>query len=69
MPNLLEILAIFIICVVIVLWIWGVVDLLKAELSGLAFAKWLTIIIVMPIIGFFIYLRWGRQSRRVLREL
>lgn len=61
----LDILAIIIICVVIVLWTWGVVDLLKRELSRLAFTKWLTIIIAMPIVGFILYLWLGKQSRRV----
>lgn len=61
----LDILALIIICVVIVLWTWGVVDLLKRELSRSAFTKWLTIIIVMPIVGFILYLWLGKQSRRL----
>lgn len=61
----LDILALIIICVVIVLWIWGVADLLKRDLSRPAFAKWLTVIIVMPIVGFILYLWSGKQSRRL----
>ncbi len=64
MSYSLGILEIFIICVVVVLWTWGVVDLLKRELSRHAFTKWLTIIIAMPIVGFILYLRLGKQSRR-----
>lgn len=61
----LGILEIIIICTVIALWIWGVVDLLKGELSGSAFTQWLIIIIVIPIIGFIVYLWLGRRSQRV----
>ena len=64
MSYSLGILEIFIICVVVVLWTWGVVDLLKRELSRRAFTKWLTIIIAMPIVVFILYLRLGKQSRR-----
>jgi hypothetical protein len=64
MSYSLGILEIFIICVVVVLWTWGVVDLLKRELSRRAFTKWLTIIIAMPIVGFILYLWLGKQSRR-----
>jgi len=65
MFDSLGILEIIIICVVVVLWTWGVVDLLKRELSRSTFTKWLTIIIAMPIVGFILYLWLGRQSRRV----
>jgi hypothetical protein len=65
MSDSLGILEIILICVVVVLWTWGVVDLLKRELSRLAFTKWLTIIIAMPIVGFILYLWLGKQSRRV----
>ena len=64
MSYSLGILEIFIICVVVVLWTWGVVDLLKRELSRPVFTKWLTIIIAMPIVGFILYLWMGKQSRR-----
>lgn len=66
MSYSLSILEILIICVVIVFWIWVVVDLLKKELSRSAFTKWLTIIIVMPIVGFILFLWLERQSRRVI---
>jgi threonine/homoserine/homoserine lactone efflux protein len=64
MSYSLGILEIFIICVVVVLWAWGVVDLLKRELSRPVFTKWLTIIIAMPIVGFILYLWLGKHSRR-----
>ena len=65
MSYYMGILEIFIICVILVLWTLGVVDLLKRELSRLAFTKWLTIIIAMPTVGFILYLWLGKQSRRV----
>jgi hypothetical protein len=62
----LDILAIIIICVVIVLWAWGVLDVLKRDLSRPAFTKWLTIVIVMPIVGFILYIWLGKQNRRAI---
>jgi len=63
MADSLGIFEIIIICVVVMLWTWGVVDLLKRELSRSAFTKWLTIIIAMPIVGFILYTLLGKQSR------
>ena len=66
MADSLGIFEIIIICVVVMLWTWGVVDLLKRELSRSAFTKWLTIIIAMPIVGFILYTLLGKQSRRLI---
>jgi len=66
MSYSLGILEIFIICVVVMLWTWGVVDSLKRELSRSAFTKWLTIIIAMPIVGYILYTLLGKQSRRLI---
>jgi len=64
MSYSLGILEIFIICVIVVLWTWGVVDLLKRELSRSVFTKWLPIIIAVPTVGFILYFWPGKQSRR-----
>lgn len=67
MSFFLDILAIIIICAVIVLWTWGVVDLLKRDLSRSAFTKWLALIIAMPIAGFILYIWLGKQSRHAVQ--
>ena len=43
------------IIIVIALWIWGVTDVLKGDLSGPTRNKWLIIILIMPLVGFFLY--------------
>jgi len=53
---------IIIIGIVLTLWIWGVVGVLRGELSGAALTKWLIIIIIMPLVGFILYLWLGRKN-------
>jgi len=55
----------FVIFIVIGLWAWAVVDLLKRELSGPELTKWFVIILVLPVIGFFLYFWLGRKKYRV----
>ncbi len=57
------IIEITVICIVLIFWIWGVVEVLKGDLSGSALTKWLIIIIIMPLVGFILYLRLGRKRR------
>lgn len=61
-----ELIVVFIILVVIALWIWAVIDLLKNEFSGLTLVKWASIVIIMPIAGFVLYFLLGR--RKILKE-
>jgi len=51
-----------IIVVVVVLWVWAVMDVLQKELSGSELAKWLVIILVLPILGFVPYFWLGRRK-------
>jgi hypothetical protein len=50
------------IIIVLVLWIWGVIHLLKRELPRKDFYKWLGIIIIMPIFGFILYFEVGPRN-------
>lgn len=61
-----ELLLVFIILIVLVLWIWAVIDLLKNKFSGLALVKWASIVIIMPVVGFVLYFLLGR--RKILEE-
>lgn len=51
----LGILEICIIVVILAAWIWGIVDVLRKEISKREFYKWLGIIVVMPVVGFILY--------------
>lgn len=51
-----------VICIVLLLWIWGAFDLLKRELSGAELTKWLLIILIFPVIGFILYFWLGRKT-------
>jgi sensor histidine kinase YesM len=63
MFQTLGLLEISIIVIILVAWIWGIVDLLRRDVAKHDFYKWLGIILVMPVIGFFLYsLRRPRQK-------
>jgi len=51
--------------IVILLWAWAVVDLLKRELSGPELTKWFAVILVLPVIGFILYFWLGRKKYKV----
>ena len=57
-----ELLSFFVILIVLALWIWAVIDLLKNEFSGLALIKWISIVIIMPVAGFILYFLIGRKK-------
>jgi len=61
MPNI-GWLGVLIILVVLTLWIWGVVDLLKRAVPRKDFYKWLGIIIIMPVVGFILYFMIGPRK-------
>ncbi len=63
MQASLGILGYAIIALVLSLWIWAVVDLLKRDLSGPNLTKWLMIVIIFPVVGFILYFSLGRKNR------
>ena len=56
-------LGILIILIVMMLWIWGVIHLLKREVPSKDFHKWFGIIIIMPVIGFILYYMVGPRKK------
>jgi hypothetical protein len=54
-----------VIFIVILLWAWAVIDLLKRELSGPELTKWFVIILVLPVIGFLLYFWLGRKKYKI----
>lgn len=65
MVSSITLLQAFVIFIVIVLWAWAVVDLLRRELSGSELTKWFVIIIILPVIGFILYFWLGRKKYEV----
>lgn len=57
-----------VIFIVILLWAWAVVDLLKREISGSELTKWFVIILIMPVIGFLLYFWLGRKKYKVKQK-
>jgi len=55
MFQTLGLLEISIVVIILVAWIWGIVDLLRRDVSKNEFYKWLGIILVMHVVGFFLY--------------
>ncbi len=55
MFQTLGLLEISIIVIILVAWIWGIVDLLRKDVARHEFYKWLGIILVMPVVGFILY--------------
>ena len=51
------------IAIVLSLWIWAVLDLLKRDLSGPSLTKWFAIVILFPVVGFILYFSLGRKNR------
>lgn len=51
-----------IIIIVLVLWILGVIHLLKRDVPRKDFYKWLGIIIIMPVVGFILYFVVGPRK-------
>lgn len=51
---------IIIVAVILILWIWGVADILMTELSGPALARWMAVILIFPIAGFIAYKLFGK---------
>ncbi|MDI6721048.1 MAG: PLDc N-terminal domain-containing protein [Candidatus Aenigmarchaeota archaeon] len=56
--SMLVFLAIF-----FILFVWALVDVLQAKRESEWKILWLLVIVLVPIVGFFIYLIIGRQER------
>jgi predicted small integral membrane protein len=55
-------LGIIVIALVLITWIWGVINLLNREGPRKDFYKWLGIIIILPVIGFILYFLAGPRK-------
>ena len=64
----MSIMGIAIIVIVTALWIWGVIDVWKGKLRGPARTRWIFIILVMPLVGFFLYFCVGKKKYEATSE-
>ena len=56
----LGLLEIAIIAVIIILWIWGIIDVLRSNFSGPGLARWTAVILIFPVAGFIAYILFGK---------
>ena len=61
MPIVEVLLILAVICALLMV-ILGAMDVLKSELSGKDLFRWLAVIIILPVLGFILYLWQGRKS-------
>lgn len=57
----LGIVAVIIGILLLAIWIWAIVDILKRPMSGLLKVVWIALVIFLPFIGVIIYLLIGRS--------
>lgn len=48
---------------ILVFWIWSVIDVLKNEFTGSNKIVWLIIVLVLNLIGSFLYFFIGRKQK------
>ena len=58
----LGIVAIIIGLILLAIWIWAIVDILKRPMSGLMKIIWIVVVIAFPFVGVLIYLFLGRST-------
>lgn len=57
----LGIVAVIIGLLLLAIWIWAIVDILKRPMSGLLKVVWIALVIFLPFIGVVLYLIFGRS--------
>ncbi len=48
--------------ILLAIWIWAIVDILKRPMSGLMKILWILLVISLPFIGVLLYLFIGRNT-------
>lgn len=54
--------AIIIGIILLLIWIWAVIDILKRPMNGLMKLIWIALVIFLPFIGVILYLFFGRTT-------
>jgi hypothetical protein len=55
---------VFILVPLIVVWVIGVVDIVRRPLSGMATAGWIVVVVVFPFVGTLVYFRCASRHRK-----
>jgi uncharacterized membrane protein len=58
----LGIIAVIVGLVLLAIWIWAIVDILKRPMSGLMKIIWIALVFFLPFIGVILYLIFGRTT-------
>jgi uncharacterized membrane protein len=58
----LGIIAVIIGLVLLAIWIWAIVDILKRPMSGLMKIVWIALVFFLPFVGVILYLFFGRTT-------
>jgi uncharacterized membrane protein len=58
----LGIIAVIVGLVLLAIWIWAIVDILKRPMSGLMKIIWIALVFFLPFIGVILYLIFGRAT-------
>lgn len=48
--------------ILLLIWIWAVVDILKRPMPGLMKLIWIALVIFLPFLGVILYLFFGRTT-------
>ncbi|WP_017731674.1 PLD nuclease N-terminal domain-containing protein [Nafulsella turpanensis] len=54
--------AIIIGIVLLLIWIWAIIDILKRPMNGLMKLIWIALVIFLPFLGVLLYLFFGRAT-------
>jgi uncharacterized membrane protein len=58
----LGIIAVIVGLILLAIWIWAIVDILKRPMSGLMKIIWIALVFFLPFIGVILYLIFGRTT-------
>jgi hypothetical protein len=59
---------VFILVPLIVVWVIGVVDIVRRPLSGMATAGWIVVVVVFPFVGTLVYFLLRKPTPEELRR-
>lgn len=57
----LGIVAVIIGLLLLAIWVWAIIDILKRPMSGLMKVVWVALVVFLPFIGVILYLLIGRS--------
>lgn len=58
---------VFILVPLIVVWVIGVVDIVRRPLSGMATAAWIAVVVIFPLVGTLVYFLLRKPTPEEIR--